>query len=419
MNSTGNAGALSETNGNRFPLFFAEMEIDFPNKMTSYNRFDYISIHTIFSKVERGKNMKKTAGILLIAVMALSMAGCTKISETSVTTAAQAADEKNADGAAGETAAKTGDKTEAEPGIKLIAAHVNSIDSSYQAGFEAMKDKLEELSGGSMTVEIHPNGELGGGEAELVEKMATGTVDMIVTAPNFVATTGVKEADLFSIPFLYSGQEHWTAVVDGEVGRTISDKINGAGTFRALGYWSCGTREYFGVKPVTSVADFKGIKIRVQDSDIVRAVWSALGANPTVLAYNELYSGLQNNVIDAAENDLGNILLQKFYEAGPYVSMTDHDIATRLFLMGAQKYNGLTDEQKAWVEEASIYACEEQRKFDKELNDEALEQIKENGGIINEVDKEELIAACADARAEAAEKIGVTDLYNMVNEAAK
>ena len=109
----------------------------------------------------------------------------------------------------------------------------------------------------------------------------------------------------------------------------------------------------------------------------------------------------------AAENDLGNILLQKFYEAGPYVSLTDHDIATRMFLIGANKYNSLTDEQKQWVDEAAEYACKEQRAFDKDLNDKAPETIKENGGIVNEVDKDSLIAACADAKNAAAEKIGV------------
>ena len=360
--------------------------------------------------------MRKMFYVMCAAGVAASLAGCSKM-DTTATTAAPAATEA----AAKEEETKAEEKTDtaAEPEVKLIGAHVNTVDSSYQAGFDAMKEKLEEVSGGKMTVEIHPNGELGGNEAELVEKMATGTVDMIVASPNFVATTGVAEADLFSIPFLYTGLDHWTAVVDGEVGQTISDKINAGGVLHNLGYWSCGTREYFGVKPVNTVEDFKNVKIRVQDSDVVRSVWSALGANPTTLAYNELYSGLQNHVIDAAENDLGNILLQKFYEAGPYVSLTDHDIATRMFLIGANKYNSLTDEQKQWVDEAADYACKEQRAFDKELNDKALETIKENGGIVNEVDKDSLIAACADAKNAAAEKIGVTDLYNKVNEAAK
>ena len=150
------------------------------------------------------------------------------------TTAAPAATEAPAKE---ETKAEEKTETAAEPEVKLIGAHVNTVDSSYQAGFDAMKEKLEEVSGGKMTVEIHPNGELGGNEAELVEKMATGTVDMIVASPNFVATTGVKEADLFSIPFLYTGLDHWTAVVDGEVGQTITDKINAGGVLHNLGYW--------------------------------------------------------------------------------------------------------------------------------------------------------------------------------------
>lgn len=401
---------------NDFHIFLPNVENDFHTKSrlcTVITLYEYKT--KTFYVLERGTYYEKMFYVMCAAGVAASLAGCTKM-DTAATTAAPAATEAPAKE---ETKAEEKTETAAELEVKLIGAHVNTVDSSYQAGFDAMKEKLEEVSGGKMTVEIHPNGELGGNEAELVEKMATGTVDMIVASPNFVATTGVKEADLFSIPFLYTGLDHWTAVVDGEVGQTITDKINAGGVLHNLGYWSCGTREYFGVKPVNTVEDFKNVKIRVQDSDIVRSVWSALGANPTTLAYNELYSGLQNHVIDAAENDLGNILLQKFYEAGPYVSLTDHDIATRMFLIGANKYNSLTDEQKQWVDEAAEYACKEQRAFDKDLNDKALETIKENGGIVNEVDKDSLIAACADAKDAAAEKIGVTDLYNKVNEAAK
>ena len=132
-----------------------------------------------------------------------------------------------------------------------------------------------------------------------------------------------------------------------------------------------------------------------------------------------MYSGLQNHVIDAAENDLGNILLQKFYEAGPYVSLTDHDIATRMFLIGANKYNSLTDEQKQWVDEAAEYACNVLWGFYIDLNDNALVSMNEEGATLYEVVNDSLIRACADAKDAAAEKIGVTDLYNKVNEAAK
>ena len=151
--------------------------------------------------------------------------------------------------------------TEAQP-VKLIAAHVNPEDSSFHAGMVAF-GKLEELSGGSMTVEIHHSGQLGSNENELVEKMATGTVDVIVSAPNFVAAI-VPEADLFSIPYLYEDVEHWERVVTGEVGQTILDKIEAGTDFKPLGYWMCGVRQYFGKKPITTPDDLKGVKIRIR-----------------------------------------------------------------------------------------------------------------------------------------------------------
>ena len=123
--------------------------------------------------------MKKMFYVMCAAGLAASLAGCTKI-DTSATTTTSAA---SADAVAKEDN-KSEEKAEAaaKPEVKLIGAHVNTVDSSYQAGFDAMKEKLEEVSGGKMTVEIHPNGELGGNEAELVEKMATVTVLPFSTA---------------------------------------------------------------------------------------------------------------------------------------------------------------------------------------------------------------------------------------------
>lgn len=299
--------------------------------------------------------------------------------------------------------------------IKLIAAHVNTEDSSFHAGMVSFKENLEELSGGTITVEIHPNGELGGNENELVEKMATGTVDVIVAAPNFVAAI-VPEADLFSIPYLYEDVEHWERVVTGEVGQKILDKIEAGTDFHPLGYWQCGVREYFGKKPITVPDDLKGVKIRVHNSETIQSIWSALGAQPAVLAYNELYSGLQNNVIEAAENDLANILQQKFFEVGKYISMTNHDIATRYFMMSKDKYNLLTDEQKAWIDQAAEESCKEQWAFDRNLIEEARVELVKAGAIFNEVEMDEFVEKTAEVREKAAAKIGVADEFKKIAE---
>jgi len=299
--------------------------------------------------------------------------------------------------------------------IKLIAAHVNTEDSSFHAGMVAFKERLEDLSGGTITVEIHPNGELGGNESELVEKMATGTVDVIVSAPNFVAAI-VREADLFSIPYLFEDVEHWERVVTGEVGKKILEKIEAGTDFHPLGYWMCGVREYFGKKPITVPDDLKGVKIRVHNSETIQSVWAALGAQPAVLAYNELYSGLQNNVIDAAENDLSNILQQKFFEVGKYISMTNHDIATRYFLMSKAKYNSLTDEQKSWIDQAAEESCKEQWAYDRDLIVKARGELEKAGAIFNEVEMDKFIAQTAEVREKAAEKIGVLNEFKKIAE---
>ena len=188
--------------------------------------------------------------------------------------------------------------------VKLIGAHVNTVDSSYQAGFDAMKEKLEEVSGGKMTVEIHPNGELGRkwSRTSWEDGNRNRWYDRCFSKLRSNHRVLKKQTCSLSHSFTLA-LDHWTAVVDGEVGQTITDKINAGGVLHNLGYWSCGTREYFGVKPVNTVEDFKGnVKIRVQDSDVVRSVWSAPGSKtqPHWLT-NELYSGLQNHVIDAKQ----------------------------------------------------------------------------------------------------------------------
>lgn len=339
--------------------------------------------------------MKKYNKILILMfTVLLLLTGCSKSNNAGTSSEAASEDKKQS--------------------IKLIAAHVNTEDSSYHKGMLKFKEVLEKESGGQMTVEIHPNGTLGGNEDELVQKMATGTVDIIVASPNFLAQT-VKQADIFSLPYLFKDTAHWEKVVDGDPGRYIANTIENATDFKVLGYWACGIREYFGIKPITKIEDLRNVKIRVHSSPIVQEVWATLGAQPTTLAYNELYQGLQNHVIDAAENDLTNIYLQKFYEVGKYISLTDHDIATRFFLMSAQKYDNFTEEQKEWINTAAKEASLEERNIDRKLAGESLEKLKQAGAIVNEVDKAPFIEKTEPIRQKAAKNLGLETLLEKIN----
>lgn len=328
------------------------------------------------------------AFLVLVLILGLSLTGCAK-----------------KEGGDGGNAA-------AQP-VKLIAAHVTPKDGSYQMGMEKFKEVVEKESNGSITVEIHPNGELGGNEDELVQKMATGTVDVIVASPGFMNQT-VKQVDLFSLLYLFRDYDHWKKVMDGNVGQKMTKLVEDNTDFKVLGWWKCGIRDYFGAKPVTKPEDLNNVKIRVQNSPAINETWSAMGAIPANVAFNELYQALQNKVVDAGENDFANILQMKFYEVSPYVSLTDHDIATRVFLISDKKYNSLTAEQKAAVDKAAKAATDAERDGDNQLAQKALEQLKAGGAKINTVDKAAFIEKTQPVREKVAKQLGLEDMLKEV-----
>lgn len=360
------------------------------------------------------KGTKKIVSLILSVATAFSLTACGGSSTPTPTTAAPAANSEKPESdtvSAGDTG-----KTEkaAVPDVTLIAAHVNNEESSYQYGLEQFRDKLEELSGGTMTVEIHPNGELGGDESELIEKVASNTVDVIIVSPGDLSNA-VPQVDFLALPFLYTSIDHWKKCIsDDKVGGYFANFVDEGGSFKMLTYYMCGIRSVFCTKPINSLADMEGKKIRVKSSENVVKIWSALGGQPTSLAYNEVYSGLQNNVIDAAENDIANIMSMNFYEPAPYVTLTQHDYATRFLVIGAGKYNTLTDEQKAWVDEASEYSSTLQWDYDESYADECRAQLEKDGVTFIDVDTTEWVSTVEPILKEIADKLGVSDGYQAI-----
>lgn len=300
--------------------------------------------------------------------------------------------------------------------ITLIAAHVNNEDSSFHYGMTKFKEHLEELSGGKMTVEIHANDELGGDETELIEKVATNTVDVIIVSPGDLSSA-VPQVDFLALPFVYNSLDHWKACIQSDkVGGFFANAINDNGAFHLLGYYMCGIRSLFCTHPVRSLEDMNGLNIRVKQSENVFALWSAYGCNPTAVAYNEIYSAMQNNVIDSAENDIANILSMRFYEPAPYVTLTQHDYATRFLVVGSDKYNSLTDEQKGWVDAAAEASQAEQWDYDVAYADECRAQLEADGVEFIPVDGAEFAAVATPILGPIAEKLGVADAYQAIQD---
>lgn len=351
------------------------------------------------------KNIFKRISAFALATSMLLAAGCAKQGDKAPAASEAPAQESSA---AEDSTAQTAEVT-------LIAAHVCPEEHSFNIGLEAFKREVEEKSNGRIAVEIHPNGELGGNEDELVQKMATGTVDVVIAAPSFMAQS-VQEADLFSLPYLFSSVEHWGKAMDGAPGTEMKQLVEEkSGMFRVLGYFKDGVRNMYTINPISSMDDMKDLKFRIQNSPTQIAFWSELGVQPTFIAFNEIYQALQNKVIDGAENSFASMYQQKHYEVCKNVTLTEHDVATRFVLISLDKYNMLDDELKAVIDEAGIAAEKEQREVDLELGEEYIQELKDAGVTISEIDKAPLIEKTEQVRRDAAKDLGLESMLDEIN----
>jgi TRAP-type C4-dicarboxylate transport system substrate-binding protein len=269
----------------------------------------------------------------------------------------------------------------------IIASNQTSVENPYHFGLLKFKEVAEKISNGKIEVICH-DGTLGENESELVEKLSMGAAQLVVVSPGFMTAVGVPEVDMLSLLYLFDGFEHWEKALDGEFGIAMRDTIltKTGNNFRIMGYWSAGVRDYYGKKPVKTVADMKGLTIRTQTSGVVSEFWTKTGAIPTQVAWGELYQALEQGVVDSAENDYTNFMLKGHHKTanGKYTSETHHDFTTRLFLIDGNYYNSLNAEQRAWIDEASKAANTEERKVTYAMMDDSKAKVKAEGGVVTE-----------------------------------
>ena len=292
---------------------------------------------------------------------------------------------------------------------RIVAAHVSPVDSPYQPGFDTFKEIIEQETGGAVRVSVHPAGELGGNEDILVQKMHTGTVDVVISSAGFLSQV-VREADLFSLLYLFNDFDHWRRVLDGAPGKQMIEIVERKTNFKVLGYWAAGVRHYFGSKPVTTTGDLKDVKIRVHTSPIIRDSWIALGAQPTNVAFSELYQALQNKVVDAAENSSTYIYKMKFYEVAPYISLTRHDHGVRFLMMSDRKFSRLKPEYRQTVLKAAAEATRVERRVDYESMIQDMETLRKAGCKINDVDIEPFVRLTAPVRKKAVKRLKLKEM---------
>lgn len=272
--------------------------------------------------------------------------------------------------------------------VTLKFAHADAEGSIFDQGAVAFQEKLQELSGGTMDVELYRNGTLGS-LSEVAEGIQMGTVDVAPIVTTTLANFA-PELNAFDMPYLIDDYDMAYEVLDGEVGQKFADSLQGS-ALKVEGWWAMGFRNTTASKEINGVDDFKGLKIRTQSSDIQMAIFNALGASPTAISFSELYTALQQNTVDGQENPYVNILQSNIFEVNKYLIETEHVFQVAAFLVSPSTYDGLTDEQKGWVDEAAAYATEVERAACENDNETAKETlVNDKGMTLIELDKDEL-----------------------------
>ncbi|MGJ9382673.1 TRAP transporter substrate-binding protein [Salipaludibacillus sp. CF4.18] len=307
-----------------------------------------------------------------------------------------------------------------EESIKIVAAHnQTSPENPYQEGLLEFKEVAESKSNGSIEVEVHA-GTLGTSESELVESLQLGGADVVLVSPGFMSSTGIREIDLFALPYLFESYDHWEEAVDGEVGDEIANIIleESDNKFKLMGYWSAGVRHYYGKEPIHSIDDLKGMTIRTQTSGVVADFWQQVGAVPTDVAWGELYQALQQNVVDSAENAYPYFVQENHHQTdnGKYTSETAHDFTTRFLLINNEKFESYSEEQQNIVLEAAAASVEAERQALYDQEEEFKQTLLDDGAEVNEIDTAPFIDIAVPLQDKVAEEIGVAHLLEQIRE---
>ena len=273
--------------------------------------------------------------------------------------------------------------------VTLRLGFVDPASSSYAMGGQKFADELEKLTNGAIKVQVLAGGTLGG-EREMYEGAQMGTMDM-VTVVNTVLSQFIPELVLLDQPFLFDNAEQAHAAVDGKLGELVAQKALEQGV-HIIGWLESGFRDTFSKEPVKSVDDFHGLKIRTMENKMQIAAFNALGAISTPMPATEQYTALQQGTIDACENAVGNMLINRYYEVIKNVTNTRHQFTYILVGVSDRAWNKIPDEYKPMVGQAMKTAVEWQRQNLAEINANATEELKKLGVNFYDIDREAMKA---------------------------
>ena len=271
-------------------------------------------------------------------------------------------------------------------GRTLTLAHALEPSHPVHLAMEQMAQRLDELSGGKLQLLIYHSGQLGA-ETDCLEQIQAGSLDItkVSTSP---LESFVPEMSVFGVPYVFRDHDHFWRVLESPIGLRLLQAGQSANVV-GLCYYDAGARSYYTVrKPVLSPADLRGMKIRVQKSKTAMDMVEAMGGLPTPIAWGELYSALQQNMVDGAENNPPSLFSSRHYEVAKHYSLNEHTHTPDMVLISAKTWASLDEQQKRTLEQAARESSVYQRKLWKEKSDEAMAALEKAGVKVYKPDLE-------------------------------
>jgi C4-dicarboxylate-binding protein DctP len=265
----------------------------------------------------------------------------------------------------------------AQAPIVIKFSHVVAPDTPKGKAADYFKKVLEAKTKGRVQVQVYANSTLYKDKEE-IEALQLGAVQMLAPAFGKFGPLGIREYEVFDLPFLFDNLEEAHKVTDGPIGQKLLGKLDSKGLV-GLAFWNNGFKEMSANKPLRKPEDFKGLKIRIQSSKVLDSQMRALGAMPQVLAFSELYQALQTGVVDGQENPTSNIYTQKMYEVQKYMTMSDHGYHGYVVIANKRFIDSLPPDIRTAVTDAMKESTAYFNSIAKSDNDAALEAIRKSG----------------------------------------
>lgn len=267
----------------------------------------------------------------------------------------------------------------------LRLAHGLDTNHPVHRAMVDLGKRLKSNSNGKLTVKIYPSGQLGA-ERECLELLQIGSLD-ITKVSAAVLENFVPEYKVFSVPYLFRDKAHSHTIYDNQVGRQFLNKGSDY-KLKGLCFYDAGSRSFYTKsKSIETPKDLEGMKIRVQKSNMAVSLVQQLGGSPTPISWGELYTALQQGVVDGAENNLPSFYTSKHYEVCNYYSFDEHTAVPDVMLIGTETWNRLSDQEQKWLQEAANASAKYQRELWALAEEEALKAIKEAGVEVTYPDK--------------------------------